>query len=54
MKNLNHGNIDSKNPPYPHLIFNNVDGYIEERNGDKFLAFVSIDKNKELLKKYLG
>ena len=32
LKSLNHVNIDSKNPPY--LIFNNVDGYIKESNGD--------------------
>ena len=31
LKSLNHVNIDSKKPPY--LIFNNVDGYIEESNG---------------------
>ena len=49
MKSLDHVNIDSKNLLY--LIFNNVDGYIEESNGDKYLIFASIDKNKEELKK---
>ena len=28
VESINHVKIDSKNPPY--LIFNNVDGYIEE------------------------
>ena len=50
MKNLNHVNIDSENPPY--LIFNNVDGYNEESNGDKYLVFASAGKNKRVLKKY--
>ena len=27
-------------------------GYIEEKNGNKYLTFVSTDKNKEVLKKY--
>ena len=50
LKSLNHVNIDSENPPY--LIFNNVDGYTEESNGNKYLVFASTDKNKEVLKKY--
>ena len=50
MKSLNYINIDSENPPY--LIFSNVDGYIEESNGDKYLVFASTDKNKEVLKMY--
>ena len=44
LKSLNHVNIDSENPPY--LIFNNVDGYTEESNGNKYLVFASTDKNK--------
>ena len=48
-KRLDHVNIDTENPLYN--IFNNVDGYIiKESNGDKYLIFASIDKNKELLK----
>ena len=48
-KRLDHVNIDTENPLYD--IFNNVDGYIiKESNGDKYLIFGSIDKNKELLK----
>ena len=50
MKSLNHVNIDTENPPY--FIFNNVDGYIEESNCNKYLVFASTDKNKEVLKKY--
>ena len=37
LKSLNHVNIDNKNPPY--LIFNNVDGYIQESNGDKYFCY---------------
>ena len=29
-----------------------IDGYIEEKNGSKYLTFASTDKNKEILKKY--
>ena len=50
MMSINHVNIDTENPPY--LIFNNVDGYIEESNGDKYLAFASTQRNKKELKKY--
>ena len=50
MKSLDHVNIDSKNSLY--LIFDNVDGYIKEKNGNKYLIFASTDKNKEVLKKY--
>ena len=50
MKSLNHVNIDSANPPY--VTFNNVDGYTEESNGDKYVVFASTAKNKKLLVKY--
>ena len=50
MKSINHVSIDSENPPY--LIFNNVDGYIEESNGDKYFIFASTHKNKRVLKNY--
>ena len=46
---LGHANTDSENSLC--LIFNNVDGYIEESNEDKYLAFASTDKNKEVLEK---
>ena len=42
--------IYSVNPLY--LRINHANGYIEEKNGNKYLVFDSIDKNKELLKKY--
>ena len=51
MKSINHVNINSKNPF--DLIFNNVDGYVEESNGNKYLVFTSTGKNKEVLKKYI-
>ena len=33
------------------FIIGEVDGYIKESNGNKYLSFVSADKNKEVLKK---
>ena len=41
--------LDSQNPLY--LVFNNVDGYIEESNGNKYLIFASTDKSKKVLRK---
>ena len=43
-------NINSVNPLY--LIIGKVDGYIEYSDGNKYLTFVSTDKNKKVLKKY--
>ena len=51
MKSLDHVNIDSANSLY--LVLNNVDGYIEESNGDKYLIFASTEKKKGALKKYI-
>lgn len=48
MKSPDHENIDSEISLY--LIFDNVDGYIEESNGDKYLMFASTDNKKEVLK----
>ena len=42
--------IYSVNPLY--LRINHANGYIEEKNGNKYLLFDSTDENKELLKKY--
>ena len=42
--------INSVNPLY--LIIGEVDGYIEENNGNKYLTFASTDKNKKVLEKY--
>ena len=41
-------NICSVNPLY--LIITHVNGYIEEKGVNEYLAFDSTDKNKELLK----
>ena len=43
-------NIHSVNPLY--LLINHASGYIEEKNGNKYLIFDSVDENKELLKRY--
>ena len=43
-------NIYSVNPLY--FIIAHANGYIEEKNGNKFLIFDSTDENKEPLKKY--
>ena len=50
MKSPDHVNIDSENRFY--LVFNNVDGYLEESNGYKYLIFASTKNNKKVLKKY--
>ena len=41
-------NIYSVNPLY--LTINHTSGYIKEKGVNKYLAFDSIDENKELLK----
>ena len=41
-------NINSVNPLY--LLIDHASGYIEEKNGNKYLVFDSTDENKELLK----
>ena len=43
-------NINSANPLY--LIIGDVDGYIEENNGNKYLTVASTNKNKKVLEKY--
>ena len=43
-------NINSANPLY--LGITRVNGYIEEKDSNKYLVFDSTDKNKELLKKH--
>ena len=44
-------NIHSVNPLY--LLVNYASGYIEEKNGNKYLIFDdSVNENKRLLKKY--
>ena len=52
IKNIDdYESIHSVNPL--HFIFEKVDEYIEENNGSKYLTFASIDKNKEVLTKYM-
>ena len=46
-KNSNCKNINSVNPLY--LSFTRVNGYVEEKGGNKYLVFDSTDQNKELL-----
>ena len=43
MKDSDHVKINSVNPLY--LIIGEIDGYIEENNGNKYLTFVSTEKN---------
>ena len=33
------------------LLIDHASGYIEEKNGNKYLIFDSVDENKEVLKK---
>ena len=42
--------IISVNPLY--LVIGEVDGYIEESNGSKYLIFASTDSNNKVLEKY--
>ena len=35
-----------------YLIVSYASGYIEEKNGNKYLVFDSADENKKVLKKY--
>ena len=49
-KNDDYESIYSVNPLY--LRIDHASGYIEEKNGNKYLIFDSVDENKELLKKY--
>ena len=48
-KNSNCMNINSVNPLYLGVIC--VNGYIEEKNSNKYLVFDWTDENKEFLKK---
>ena len=43
--------INSVNPLY--FVVAEVDGFIEGRNGNKYLVFASTDGNKEVLEKYI-
>ena len=41
-------NVNSVNPLY--LMINRIDGFIEEKNGDKYLNIADTDRNSEVLK----
>ena len=43
-------NVNSVNPLY--LMINRLDGFIEEKDGDKYLNIADTDRNSEVLKKY--
>ena len=53
IKNINNcESIYSVNPLY--VLVNHANGYIEEKNGNKYLVFDDfVNENKELLKKYV-
>ena len=44
-------NLNSLNTLY--LVFNNLDAYIEKSGENRYLIFVSTDKNKVMLKNYI-
>ena len=48
VKDLSYATINSINHLY--LIINKINGYIEERNGNKYLTLVSTDESKNTLK----
>ena len=50
IKDSKYVKIDSVSPLY--LIFNKVNGYFEEINGNKYLALVHTNENKQKIKKY--
>ena len=50
IKDLKYIKFNSVNPLY--LIFNKVNGYFEEINGNKYLTLVPTNESKEKIKKY--
>ena len=44
-------NVNSVNPLY--LMINRIDGFTEQKNGDKYLNISVTERNKEVLRKYL-
>ena len=50
MKDSDYVKINSLNPL--NLIISEANGYIEEKNGGKYLVFDSANENNEVLKKY--
>ena len=47
VNSLEHVSIDNEN--FLYLVFNNVDGYIKEKNGINVLYFASKDESKVFL-----
>ena len=43
-------NVNSVNPLY--LMIERIDGFIEEKNGDKYLNISVTERNKEVSRKY--
>ena len=43
-------NVNGVNPLY--LMISMMDGFIEEKNGNKYLNIADTDRNSEILKKY--
>ena len=50
VKNLRYGIIYAINPLY--LITDKMNEYIEEKNGNKYLAIIPIDETKNILNKW--
>ena len=50
VNDFSYAKINSVNPLY--LIIDRIDGYIEKRNGNKYLILVATDESKDTLKKY--
>ena len=50
VKNSDYVKINCVNPLY--LIISDVDGYIKEKHGSKYLVFDSVNENNEVLKKH--
>ena len=50
IKDSKYVKIISVNPLY--LIFSKVDGYFEEKNGNKYLTLVPTHESKEKIEKY--
>ena len=44
--------IKTNSANHLYLIFNKVNGYLEEINGNKYLTLVPTNENKEKIKKY--
>ena len=50
VEDYSYANINSVDQLY--LVINEINGYIEESNGNKYLTLVFTDESKEILKKY--